>query len=141
ASTQILAALGVTGLVEVEFKRDPRTRALKLLDVNPRAWGWHTLGARAGVDFPYLLWRLVHGEPVGEVHGAPGIKWKRLSWDLVAVASDLRTGRLALRDYVASFGGPRVAAIFAADDPLPGLVEFPLLVFILCSRITRGDGV
>jgi D-aspartate ligase len=141
ASRQILAAMNVTGLVEVEFKRDPRTRVLKLLDVNPRAWGWHTIGARAGVDFPYLLWRLVHGEPVDEIHGVPGIKWKRLSWDLVAVASDLRRGRLALRDYVASFGGQRVAAIFAADDPLPGLVEFPLLAFILCSRLSRGHGV
>jgi D-aspartate ligase len=140
-SRRILAAIGATGLVEVEFKRDPRTETLKLLDVNPRAWGWHTVGARAGVDFPYLLWRLVHGDAVSEVHGAPGVSWKRLSGDLLAVASDLRGGRLTMRDYVASFRGPRVAAIFAADDPLPGLLEFPLLVFILCARLARGEGV
>jgi D-aspartate ligase len=141
ASLRILAAMGATGLVEVEFKRDPRTGALKLLDVNPRAWGWHTVGAKAGVDFPYLLWQLVHGDPVQKVHGAPGVKWRRLSWDLVALANDLFHGRPAVRDYVASFGGPRVAAIFAADDPLPGLLEVPLLVFILCARLARGDGV
>jgi predicted ATP-grasp superfamily ATP-dependent carboligase len=138
---RLLAQMGVTGLVEVEFKRDPRSRALKLLDINPRAWGWHTLGARAGVDFPYLLWRLAHDDPVRGLQGIPGIKWKRLSWDLFAVASDLRGSRLALRDYLASFRGPRVAAIFAADDPLPGLVEAPLLFLTLFARLARGKGV
>ena len=39
------------------------TGANLLLDVNPRAWGWQSLGARAGVDFPYLLWRLAIGRP------------------------------------------------------------------------------
>lgn len=140
-SRRILAAMGATGLVEVEFKRDPRTQALKLLDVNPRAWGWHSVGARAGVDFPCLLWQLVHGDPVHEVHGIPGIKWRRLSWDLIAAANDLFRGRLEVRDYLASFRGPRVAAIFASDDPIPGLLEVPLLVFILCARLARGDGV
>ena len=74
-------------------------------------------------------------------HGAAGVKWRRLSWDLVTLANDLFHGRLAVRDYIASFGGPRVAAIFAADDPLPGLFEIPLLAFILCSRLARGNGV
>ena len=141
SSLRILAAMGATGLVEVEFKRDPHTGALKLLDVNPRAWGWHSVGARAGVDFPYLVWQLVHGERVQVAHGATGVKWRRLSWDLVTLANDLAHGRLAAREYVASLGGPRVAAIFARDDPLPGLLEFPLLVFILCSRVARGDGI
>ncbi len=140
ASLEILAAMRATGLVELEYKRDPRTGVLKLLDVNPRAWGWHSVGARAGVDFPYLLWQLVHGNPVQKVHGAAGVKWRRLSWDLVGLATELSRGRLAVRGY-ASFGGPRVAAIFAADDPLPGLLEVPLLVFILCARLARGDGV
>jgi D-aspartate ligase len=111
-----------------------------LLDVNPRAWGWHSVGARAGVDFPYLLWQFVHGNPVQKVHGAAGVKWRRLSWDLVGLANELSRGRLAVRGYV-SIGRPRVSAIFAADDPLPGLLEVPLLVFILCARLARGDGV
>ena len=139
ASLEILAAMRATGLVELEYKRDPRTGVLKLLDVNPRAWGWHSVGARAGVDFPYLLWQLVHGNPVQKVHGAAGVKWRRLSWDWLGSPPTVpRSARV--RGY-ASFGGPRVAAIFAADDPLPGLLEVPLFVFILCARLARGDGV
>ena len=32
------------------------TELTKLLDVNARTWGYHSLGQRAGVDFPYLLY-------------------------------------------------------------------------------------
>ena len=64
--------LGFDGLVEVEFKRDPRDGELKLLDINPRVWGWHTLAQRAGVDFPYLLWRLARGERSRRGHRAAG---------------------------------------------------------------------
>ena len=39
------------GLVEIEYKLDPRDGVCRLLDVNGRAWGYHTLGPRAGVDF------------------------------------------------------------------------------------------
>jgi len=38
-STRIIESMGLTGLVEVEFKLDPRSDKYKLLDVNSRAWG------------------------------------------------------------------------------------------------------
>ena len=66
---RFVSDMGFTGLIEVEFKRDPRSGQLKLLDVNPRIWGWHTLGRRAGVDFSYLLWRLTQGDSFQEVTG------------------------------------------------------------------------
>src|SRR5205807_8944136 len=47
AAARLLAAIGFTGIVEVEFKRDSRDGQYKILDVNPRVWGWHTLGQRA----------------------------------------------------------------------------------------------
>src|SRR4051794_3019444 len=55
---RLLKAMRFTGMVEVEFKRDPASGSNLLLDVNARAWGWQSIGARAGVDFPYLLWLL-----------------------------------------------------------------------------------
>ena len=36
--------------LEIEFKRDIRDGRPKLLDINARAWGWHSIGARAGVE-------------------------------------------------------------------------------------------
>src|SRR5207253_543539 len=69
AAQRLLAPTRLTGIVEIEFKKDSRSGKLKLLDVNPRVWGWHTLSIRAGVDFPYLLWRLFTGRSVTEVRG------------------------------------------------------------------------
>jgi len=61
---RLIEALRYTGIAEVEFKRDRRDGKLKLLDINPRVWGWHSLCGFAGVDYPYLLWLMTIGEPV-----------------------------------------------------------------------------
>src|SRR5256885_6552685 len=45
-SVRLLKALRFTGLVEAEFKKDPRDSQYKVIDINPRVWGWHTLSKR-----------------------------------------------------------------------------------------------
>src|SRR6185312_12978622 len=42
---RFLKAINYYGLVELEFKLDPRDGKYKLLDVNARTWGYHSLGA------------------------------------------------------------------------------------------------
>jgi len=138
---RLLAALQFTGLAEVEFKKDPRDGQYNILDVNPRVWGWHTLSSRAGVDFPYLLWLLVHGQPISEAHGRPGERWMRMPMDLAMAFHEMRRGRLSLREYVKPLLGPVESAIFAWDDPLPGLLEMPLLAWTLAKRAFGGGAV
>jgi D-aspartate ligase len=128
-------------LVEVEFKQDPRDGRYKLLDVNPRIWGWISLGGRAGVDFPYLLWLLIRGEAVPGVRGAIGVKWMRMSTDLPIAVQEMLRGRLSLLTYARSFRGPHESAIFAPDDPLPGLLELPLMAYLIGRRLCRGSGI
>ena len=140
-AVRLLAAIRFTGLIEVEFKRDPRNGQYKVLDVNPRVWGWHTLSRRAGVDFPYLLWLLIRGEPVPDVRGRAGERWMRMPADLPVAIHEILRGRLSLRAYLRSLQGPRESAIFAWDDPLPGFLELPLLACTLGKRILRGKGI
>jgi predicted ATP-grasp superfamily ATP-dependent carboligase len=131
----LLGELKLTGLVEVEFKFDARDGRLKLLDVNPRVWGWQSVGALAGVDFPYLCWRQVHGEEVAPVVGRPGVRWLRLTTDIPTSLKELARGRMSWRRYLASFRGPRQAAIYAGDDLKPGFWELPMLVQMLVRRL------
>jgi D-aspartate ligase len=140
-AARLLREIRFTGLVEVEFKQDPRDGSYKLLDVNPRVWGWHTLCQRAGVDFPYLAWRLARGESVPQAQSAPGFRWLRLSTDLPTSLREMARGRLTPRTYLASLRGPRESAIFARDDPRPGLSELPMLVGVLARRLLHGDAV
>jgi len=140
-SCRLLRWLRYTGLIELEFKRDSRDGRLKLLDMNPRLWGWHTLCTRAGVDFPYLLWLLACRRPLPATCARPGIGWLRLTTDTPTAVKELARGRLRLGDYARSWWGPRERAIFAWDDPLPGLAELPLVAYVLGTRLVRGEGV
>ena len=133
-------ALPFDGLVEVEFKRYRRDGRLKLLDVNPRIWGWHTLGRRAGVDFPYLLWRMLNGAPVSPARGRPGVRWVRALTDVPTVLGALRAGELSFPAYLSSLRGPIEYAVLARDDPLPAIVELPSALHLAWVRRGRLDG-
>jgi D-aspartate ligase len=133
---RLLAATGFTGIVEVEFKKDPRNGQFKVLDMNPRVWGWHTLSQRDGADFPHLLWLLVRGEPVPEYRrGVTGRRWMHLSADLRVAAEEILCGRLSLPTYLRSFRRPLESAIFAWDDPVPGLLDLPLFAWTTGRRL------
>lgn len=128
-SQRLLAAMRYTGLVEVEYKFDARTRRYKLLDINPRLWTWATLGARAGVDFPYLLWQMLVGGPVQVRTAHAGVRWVRMSTDVPAAIHEMLRGRLRFASYLRSLRSPIVFALMAADDPLPGLLDLPLFAY------------
>jgi predicted ATP-grasp superfamily ATP-dependent carboligase len=134
---RLLAVLAYTGLVEIEFKHDTRAGVHKLLDINPRVWTWHTLGGRAGVDFPYLAWLLAQREVVPSVRGRAGVRWVRLATDIPAAVGEIRRHRLSLRVYARSFFGPLEPALFAWDDPLPTLFNAPLRAYAIGKRFIR----
>ena len=138
AAVRLIATLRYTGIVEVEFKRDPRDGKLKLLDINPRVWGWHSLCGSAGVDYPYLLWLLTMGELIPPTKAAVGVRWVRMSTDAPTAIREVLHGRLSLREYVRSIRPPVAPAIYASDDPLPGVLEIPLLAYLLGKRVLCG---
>jgi len=138
---KLLKAIQFTGLVEVEFKRDPRDGGYKLLDINPRVWGWHTLGAQAGTDFPHLLWRAIQGESLPETRGRAGVRWIRMATDVPAVLEEFLHGRLSPRAYLRSLRGPLEFAIFASDDPIPALVDTPYMAWLALKRKAKRPSV
>lgn len=56
---RLLKAMGWSGVAMVEFRIDARDGTLKLMEVNPRFWGSLHLSILSGVDFPYLLYRMI----------------------------------------------------------------------------------
>jgi D-aspartate ligase len=133
-SIRFLQAIGYYGLVELEYKRDPRDGECKLLDVNARTWGYHGLGPAAGVDFPTLLYRDQVGEPIPTVRARPGVRWIRLSTDVPNAVRDIVAGTLRPMEYLRSLPGVDSEAVFSRADPLPGLLELALLPYLLVRR-------
>jgi D-aspartate ligase len=128
-SRRLLAAIRYTGLVEVEYKFDARCNRYKLLDINPRLWTWSPLGARAGVDFPCLLWRMMMGESLPRQTGRNGVRWLRMVTDIPAATHEILRGRLKPGDYWTSLRRPLQFSVMALDDPLPGLLDLPLYAY------------
>jgi D-aspartate ligase len=133
-SKRFLRAIGYYGLVELEYKLDPRDGTYKLLDVNARTWGYHTIGPRAGVDFPYLLFADQLEQPVAPCRARTGISWIRLLTDLPTALVELSGGRLDPRAYLRSIRTSDVESVFSRDDPVPGLAELALVPYLWLKR-------
>jgi predicted ATP-grasp superfamily ATP-dependent carboligase len=131
---RFLRAIDYYGLVEVEFKLDPRDNEYKLLDVNARTWGYHTLGAAAGVDFSYLLFADQLGEQLEPVRARPGVTWVRLLTDLPGSIMQVAGRQLRFAAYVKSIFRSNAEAVFCLDDPVPGLAEIALFPYLIYKR-------
>ena len=133
-SERFLKAINYYGLVEVEFKQDPRDGQYKLLDVNARTWGFHALGLVAGVDFPYLQYADQVGDPTPVSHAPAGIGWLRLLTDLPTAFSDLLGRHLSPGAYWQSLRRTRIESVYCGDDPLPSFAEFFLLPYLIAKK-------
>ncbi|WP_372479168.1 carboxylate--amine ligase [Halomicrobium sp. HM KBTZ05] len=64
AGRALLDELDWHGVAMVEFLRDPRTGAFKLMEINPRFWSSLPFTVQAGVDFPLLAWAQATDRPI-----------------------------------------------------------------------------
>ena len=134
---RILEAMGFSGIAEVEFKWDTRDRQYKLIEVNPRPWDQHRLGADCGVDLMYLAYCERAGLPVPR----PGDPEPRSKW--IAEDTMITTAlRLAwhrdprLWSLFRQARGKRIYAIWSGKDPLPFLAY--LFMDLIPGLLTGG---
>lgn len=133
-SERFLRSIDYYGLVELEYKLDPRDNQYKLLDVNPRTWGYHSIGSAAGVDFPYMQYADQIGSPVDRRQATHGIGWIRMATDLPAAVMAALAGDLGLREYFRSLTACHADAVFSQEDPFPGVAELFLLPYLMVKR-------
>lgn len=133
-SEKFLSLIDYYGIAEVEFMEDPRDGKFKLIEVNPRVWGWHTLAIAAGVDFPYLLYQDQLGEKMEIRFPKSNLKWIRLTTDTPTVLLEIIKGKMKIRDYYHSMKGKKEFAIFSLDDPLPFFAEIVMLPYLWIKR-------
>lgn len=118
---KLLNYMHVTGMLEVEFKYDQRDQQYKLLDINLRPWGWHTLSIACGLDFPWIQYCDLLGEPPAPQTPRYGYHWVRFITDFPAGLQEIRAGITRPGAYLRSHLGKAVFSVFAWYDPLPAL--------------------
>jgi predicted ATP-grasp superfamily ATP-dependent carboligase len=130
----VLGYMRASGMVEVEFKRDARDGIYKLLDINIRPWGWHTLCITCGLDLPYILYQqVVHGQSSPPLMPHYGTRWIRVATDLPAGIQELRAGITTPWNYLRSLLGHNTYSVLNFRDPLPTLGDLA----VLAARVAR----
>ena len=133
-SERILKEMNYYGLSEVEFMYDDSDGMYKLLEINARTWGWHTLGSKAGVNFSSLLFMDMNRQSFRVNSFEENIKWVRMLTDIPIVISEIRKRHLRLADYFNSISGKKQFAVFSRKDPLPAVMEVLLAPYFLYKR-------
>lgn len=131
---KFLRLIGFYGIAEVEFMKDSRNGEFRLIEVNPRVWGWHTLAIAAGIDLPYCLYQDMIGEEIQVRSPANHGKWIRLITDTPTVFLEVVKGRMKIRDYLASMKGKKEFAVFDLGDPIPFFVELLMIPYLWAKR-------
>jgi predicted ATP-grasp superfamily ATP-dependent carboligase len=145
-AARLFEPLAWHGVAMMEYKQDRRTGTPFLMEVNGRFWGSLQLAIDAGVDFPYLAYRLARGEPID----APpayrvGVKSRWLLGDLDHLLLRLFRGQRDLPDAAPSklrtlidflkFGGRGLRhEVFNRSDPRPAARELHCYVKSVCAR-------
>jgi D-aspartate ligase len=133
-STKILKEMRYQGIAEVEFMKDPRDDKFKFIEINGRPWGWHTLVKASGINLPYMLFQFMNGEKIDPVKPQENVKWLRISTDFPTVLKEIFLRRMSIKEYFKSLKGKKEFAVLSLKDPLPFLMEYFLIPYLLSKR-------
>jgi D-aspartate ligase len=133
---RLLATTGLSGPVEVEFKRDPRDGRCKLLDVNVRLWAWHTLCTDCGLDFALMQYEAALGrrDTVSAADPRYGRRWVRIPTDVPAALQARRAGQMRLGTWLRSLRRPLSFSVWDWRDPVPALGDVAIIALRLAAR-------
>jgi D-aspartate ligase len=120
---RLLRELRFTGIAEVEYKWDSVKREYQLIEINPRPWDQHRLGAAAGVDLMQIAYCEHAGEAMPAVRKRPSSK-KWIAEDvfiMTALRLAWRRDGANLRKLFRTASGEHSFAVWSDKDPMPGL--------------------
>ena len=127
---RLFKALEWHGVGEVEFKLDPRDGVPKLMEIIGRFWGSLEVAIAAGIDFPYLFYRLaVDGDIKPVFDYEVGVKRRWFEGDILHLTSVLRKEATkgverperwhTIKEFLKFYQANMSYDCFYREDPLP----------------------
>jgi D-aspartate ligase len=136
-------AVGLRGLINVEYKRDSRDGQLMLIEANHRFTASTALHLAAGLDVPLFVYNRLTGRPlphVGRPYKEGATLWYPLD-DFRAFKEYRRRGEMTTFEYVRSIARPQSFSVASVSDPGPLLLALKPRVRGLWRRIRRRLGL
>ena len=135
---KLMQDVGYRGILDIGYRRDPRDRQYKVLDINPRVGqAFRLFLATNGVDVIRAQYLHVTGQEIpSPVTPIEGRRWIIEDYDVVSSLDYWREGSLGLVDWVRSFRRLEEGAWFSWKDPMP----FLLMIGTLFRKILTWAG-
>jgi len=116
----IIKKIGYFGVIDSDFKKDPRDGRFKLLDVNPRFWMQISLPARCGINLPYITYMKTLGRKVDKTSiSKENVKWLFMIDDIRSAKMGISKGEISFLKWLSSLRGKKEYGVFKWNDPLP----------------------
>jgi predicted ATP-grasp superfamily ATP-dependent carboligase len=142
--TDYLGDLGYHGLIDAEFKKDPRDGVFKLLEINARCWWQNSFPTKCGINLVFMAYLDAISEKIDYTEKYyTGLKWLYFLNDFRSSLKMLRDKETTFHAWLSSFRGTKDYALFSLDDPLPWTIQpiFVLQSFGRKYRFQRSDPI
>lgn len=130
---KILTLTNYFGLAEVEFMYDKKDGQYKFLEINTRAWKWHTISNGLGFSFIGKILDFFNYNDTTEIKNYNQVTgWIERLTDTTVVIKEILRGNNLLKETVQSYKIPKVYAVWSSDDILPFFMYLflsPILYF------------
>lgn len=122
-SLRLFRHVGLQGLTNVEYKKDPRDGVYKLIECNARFTGGTSLVAASGLDLAEFVYRQITGLPPMPFEGyRDGVRLWEPVRDFKAFLELRRLGELTLWQWLRSVSHRQTFAIWSLRDPGPNIL-------------------
>lgn len=120
AGRDIIEKTGLVGIVKIDFKKDPLTGKLYLLEINPRFNIWNYPGAVSGVNLPVIAYcDIVNEKPNFPIKVNKNIKWIDAARDRQMYKEIGRGYEFYFSSWIKNLNSSTVYTIWAWNDPVP----------------------
>lgn len=122
---RILAKTNYTGVGEIEFMYD--NGEYKFLEINTRAWKWHTISNQRGFSFVCEWIKYLNKETLSKIDRNAPVAWVEHYYDIFVWFKECVHHRISFAEVLHTYCRKKEWAIWSWQDPLPALL-FPLIL-------------
>ena len=134
SARRILKDTKYTGLAEVEYMYDDKSDTYKFLEINTRAWKWHSVSMGLGFGFLSEMIYYLNGER-GNFHlSTKETGWVERLTDYTIIAKETIKGRMNLSDALRTYRQQKVSAVWSWKDPMPAVMYLLLSPILFLKR-------
>ncbi len=137
---QYMQKLGYRGYGEIEFKKNPDDGKFYMIEINARLSTLNVLFDRCGVEFTYIMYKDLIGDPLPDYHleeNKPWVFWHAYE-DFLSSTAYLRQGQLSLKELIHPWLKYHKAhAIWSPDDIKPLFAFARLILGKITAKLYR----